>query len=312
MPLRFFAPKYWPTWVGLGFLRVFERLPHPWLLRAGHFIGWLARRLPLNYIQVARCNLRLCLPELSERERERLLERHFRELGVGLCESAMTWWSSNERIDNLARIEGIEHLQQALTLGRGAILLTAHFTTLEIGARILNGVMPISFLYRPPKNALLAYFAERNRARRAQRAIARDDIRGMIRALKENSCVWYAPDQSYRKKGAEMVRFFGLPAATNVFTSRLARLTGAAVLLYSHERLPGSQGYRVRISPALADFPGSCPIADAERFNRFIESEVRRIPEQYWWIHRRFKGLSGDYPNYYGKAARRVRPEPAL
>jgi len=312
MPLRFLAPNYWPTWVGLGILRLLERLPYPWIVRVGHSIGWLARQLPLNYIRVARCNLRLCLPELSDAEREALLDRHFRELGVGLCEIAMSWWSSNARIGNLAQIEGLEHLRQALTQGHGAILLTAHFTTLEISARIINGVTPISFLYRAPKNALLAFMAERNRARLGHRAIDRDDVRGMLRALKDNCCVWYAPDQSYRRKGAEMVPFFGVPAATNVFTSRLARLSGAAVLLYSHERLPGARGYRVCISPVLTDFPGPSPIADTERFNGFIESWVRRTPAQYWWIHRRFKGLSCDYPNYYGKAARRPSTEPAI
>jgi KDO2-lipid IV(A) lauroyltransferase len=305
MPLRFLSPTYWPTWLGLAMLRLFERLPHSLLIRAGHAIGWIARRLPLNYVQVARCNLRLCLPELSEGEREQLLDRHFQALGVCLCESAMTWWSSDERIDRLACIEGLEHLKEALAAGRGAILLTAHFTTLEIGARILNGVVPLNVLYRPPKNALLAYIAERHRGRRAMSTIGRDDIRGMVRALRNNGCVWYAPDQSYRKKGAEMVRFFGVPAATNVFTSRLARLTGAAVLPFSHERLPGAAGYRVRIGPALQGFPSACAVSDAERFNRFIEAEVRRIPEQYWWIHRRFKGLTLDYPNYYGSAARR-------
>jgi KDO2-lipid IV(A) lauroyltransferase len=101
-----------------------------------------------------------------------------------------------------------------------------------------------------------------------------------------------------------MVPFFGIPAATNVATSRLAELTGAAVLLYSHERLPDAKGYRVVLSPPLAGYPGASAQADALRFNHFIEAEVRRIPEQYWWIHRRFKGLTGDYPNYYGAAAR--------
>ena len=114
----------------------------------------------------------------------------------------------------------------------------------------------------------------------------------MVRALRRNECVWYAPDQAFRNKGAEMVPFFGIPAATNVATSRLAELTGAAVLLYSHERLPDAKGYRVAISAPLEGYPGASPQADALRFNHFIEAEVRRIPEQYWWIHRRFKGLS--------------------
>lgn len=308
IPARFIAPRYWVTWLAVAILRVIERLPYAHLVRAGRLLGRIGRRLPLHYIPVARANMRLCLPELAPAERERLLDRHFEALGISLCESAMSWWSSDARIAALARVEGLEHLEQALAAGRGAIILTAHFTTLEIGARILNAAHPMNVLYRPPKNRLLAYIAHSNRNtyKRGEKlgTIERDDIRGMVRALRRNEPVWYAPDQSFRNKGAEMVPFFGIPAATNVATSRLAQLTGAAVLLYSHERLPHGQGYRVVLSAPLEHYPGPSAQADALRFNHFIEAEVRRIPEQYWWIHRRFKGLSADYPNYYGAAAR--------
>ena len=308
IPVRFLAPRYWLTWLALGLLRAIERLSYPHLVKVGRTLGRIGRRLPLHYIPVARANMRLCLPERSDAERERLLDRHFEALGISICESAMSWWSTEERIMGLARIEGVAHLEQALAAGRGAIILTAHFTTLEIGARILNTAFPINVLYKPPKNPLLAYIANTNRSSYKKseqfRTIERDDIRGMVRALRRNECVWYAPDQSFRNKGAEMVPFFGIPAATNVATSRLAQLTGAAVLLYSHERLPDARGYRVAISAPLADYPGASAQADALRFNRFIEAEVVRIPEQFWWIHRRFKGLTGDYPNYYGAAAR--------
>jgi KDO2-lipid IV(A) lauroyltransferase len=309
IPLRFLAPRYWLTWVAIGILRTIERLPYALLVRVGHALGRLARRLPLNYIKVARCNMRLCLPELDDAARERLLDRHFEALGVTICESAMSWWSSDARIARLAQIEGAANLERALGAGRGAIILTAHFTTLEIGARILNTTgFPMNVLYRPPKNQLFAYVANTNRKSYARDemkgTIERDDIRGMVRALRRNACVWYAPDQSYRNKGAEMVPFFGIACATNVATSRLAQLTGAAVLLYSHERLPDGGGYRVVIGPVLEGYPSGSTQADALRFNRFIEEEVRRIPEQYWWIHRRFKGLTPDYPNYYGDAAR--------
>jgi KDO2-lipid IV(A) lauroyltransferase len=308
IPRRLFAPRFWLTWLAVGLLRAIERLSYPHLVQAGRMLGRIARRLPLHYIPVARANMRLCLPELSDAERERLLDLHFEALGISLCESAMSWWSGDERIAKLSRVEGVAHLEQALAAGRGAIILTAHFTTLEIGARILNAAFPINVLYRPPKNPLLAYIANTNRNtyKRGEQlgTIERDDIRGMVRALRRNESVWYAPDQSFRNKGAEMVPFFGIPAATNVATSRLAELTGAAVLLYSHERLPDAKGYRVVISPQLVDYPGASAQADALRFNHFIEAEVRRIPEQYWWIHRRFKGLTSDYPNYYGAAAR--------
>lgn len=241
--------------------------------------------------------MELCLPQLPTQERERLIDRHFEALGMALCESAMTWWSPTERIRGLSRVEGLENLDAALAAGKGLILLTAHFTTLEIGASIINTARPINVLYRPPKNELLAYVAHKRRDQRARKAILRDDIRSMIRALKANEIVWYAPDQSYRKKGAEMVPFFGVPAATNTFTTRLAQMTGATVLFFSHERLPDAQGYRVVVHPPVEGFPGGDAVADTLRFHQFIESEVRRIPEQYWWIHRRFKGLTDDYPD---------------
>lgn len=307
IPAALYAPQYWPTWLGLGFLRLFEALPYPAMMSAGRLLGRIARRLPVRYEHIARRNMQLCLPQLSAGERDELIGRHFEALGMCLCESAMTWWSSDERIRALAHIEGTHHLAAALAAGRGAIVLTAHFTTLEIGARILNTAVPINVLYRAPRNRLLAAIANASRGRQARRAIQRDDVRTMIRALKDNEIVWYAPDQSFRSKGAQMVPFFGVPAATNTFTSRLAKLTGAAVLLYSHERLPDGSGYRVAIHPALTNFPGSDAVADTERFNHFIEDEVRRNPEQYWWIHRRFKGLSADYPDYYAARAP-VRP----
>lgn len=306
MPLHLLGPRYWPTWLGLGLLRLIQLLPHGLLLGVGRLIGRLVRRLPLHYVQVARCNLQLCLPELSAGQREAVLNEHFEALGMGLCESAMTWWGSDAEITKLSRVEGIEHLRRALERGRGAILLTAHFTTLEIGARVLNTQVPLNAMHKRPKNALLAHFFERHRGRHALRIFSRDNVRGMVRALRDNECVWYAPDQSYRKKGAQMIHFFGVPAATNVFTSRLATMTGAAVLFVGHERLPGNAGYRVTLNPAPAGYPSDSVTEDAELFHRFVESEVRRIPAQYWWIHRRFKGLTADYPNYYGSAARRA------
>ena len=294
-------PRYWPTWLALGILRVFEPLPFALLVWLGRRVGAVIVRLPLGFVRIARRNLELCLPEMSVPERESILREHFRSLGIGIFETAISWWSSDERIRKLTRLEGEEHLNAALARGRGAILLSAHFTTLEIGARALCARVAASIMYRPTSNVVLERFLMRNRGLRAKRAIPRDDIRTLIAALKNNEPVWYAPDQSYRKKGAEMVQFFQLPAATNTATSRLARMTGAAVLPYFPERLPGSQGYRMVIHPMLDNFPTDNPAADARRFNELIEAQVRRVPAQYLWIHRRFKGLTPDYPDYYAR-----------
>jgi KDO2-lipid IV(A) lauroyltransferase len=193
----------------------------------------------------------------------------------------------------------------ALARGHGALLLTGHFTLLELSGRAVASITRTGFLYRPPKNEVLAYVLGKVRSTHGGNAIPRDDIRAFISAVKGNEAVWYAPDQSFRKKGAQMVPMFGIPAATNTFTSRLAQITGAPVLPYFIQRLPGARGYLTTIYPPLENFPTDNPVADAERFNRLIEAQIRRAPEQYLWIHRRFKGLSDDYPDFYAREAPR-------
>jgi KDO2-lipid IV(A) lauroyltransferase len=301
MKAALLKPKYWPTWLALGTLRLFAPLPFPLLVWLGRRIGGLLYRLPLSFVRIARRNLELCFPRLTSAEREKILHGHFQSVGIGLFETAMCWWSPPRRLLALTQLEGREHLDAALQLGRGAILLSAHFTPLEMGCTALTFRMPLNIMYRPTRNLVLERFLALNRSRRTKRAIPRDDIRLLITALKANEPVWYAPDQAYRKKGAQMVPFFGIPAATNTATSRLARMTGAAVLPFFPERLPGSQGYRAVILPALDNFPSDDPSADALRFNQLIEAHIRKVPEQYLWLHRRFKGLTPDYPNYYKK-----------
>ena len=310
MRLNLLAPRYWPTWCGLGLLRSLELLPFRAQLAVGFVLGRILRRLPLPWVRIARCNIALCLPALSAAERARLLDRHCESLGMALCETATTWWSPDARVRSRAEVLGFEHLAAALARGRGAIMIGGHFTTIEIATRILGTVVPLNVVYRPTKNELISHTMFTSFARHGN-PIPYDDIRAMIRALKNNEVVWYAPDQSYRNKGAAMVNFFGVPAATTTATSRLARISGAAVLTYFPERLPGAAGYRVRIGAALEDFPGADPVADAERFNRLLEQHILRVPAQYLWMHRRFKGLSADYPDYYGRDSRNPRERAA-
>jgi Kdo2-lipid IVA lauroyltransferase/acyltransferase len=307
MRLELLLPRYWVTWMGLSVLRAIELLPFPAQLHVGSALGRLIRRLPLAYVRIARRNIELCMPALSADEQATLLDRHCACLGMALCETADTWWSCDRRVNKLAQVQGLENLHAALAKGRGAIMIGGHFTTIEIATRILGTVVPLNVVYRPTKNALLSHTMFTSFSRHGK-PIAYDDIRTMIRALKKNEAVWYAPDQSYRNKGAAMVNFFGIPAATTTATSRLARISGAAVLTYFPERLPGSAGYRVVIGPALEDFPGADVVCDVERFNRLLEAQIRRVPEQYLWVHRRFKGLTADYPDYYGRDSRNRAP----
>lgn len=280
-------------------MRLLTPLPYAALYRLGQWLGRGVRYLPVNFVHIARRNLQLCLPELNAAQREQLLTRHFESIGIALFETGLAWWASDQRIQQLTRVEGLEHLAAAQARGKGVILLSAHFTTLEIGARALAARLPLNVMYRPTSNEVMGRFLQRNRTLRTRRAIRRDDVRTLVTALKANEPVWYAPDQAYRNKGAQMVPLFGIPCATNTATSRLAAMTGAVVLPYFPERLPHGRGYRMVILPPLENFPGDDSISDATRFHQLIETRVRQAPAQYLWIHRRFKGLSDDYPDYY-------------
>jgi len=159
MRLEFLRPKYWLTWVGLGVLRGLEPLPLAAQRCVATAVGWLLRHLPLAYIRIAQRNIELCLPHLSPPERAALIERHCQSLGMALCETAMTWWSSDVRVGRLAEVQGLEHLRAAFARGRGVILIGGHFTTIEIATRILGTVVPMNVVYRPTKNALLSHHA---------------------------------------------------------------------------------------------------------------------------------------------------------
>ena len=189
--------------------------------------------------------------------RETILAEQFASLGIGVLEMASSWWGSERQLQKLAHIEGLEHLQRAQDRGHGVILLSAHFTTLEIGGRLLSGVAPFHVMYRPHKNAAFESVLRKARTRHFEKAITRGDLRGMLNSLKQNVPVWYAPDQDNGRGQSVFVPFFGISAATITGTSRLARISKAAVVPFFQTRLPGKQGYQLTLYPALEDFPGA-------------------------------------------------------
>lgn len=286
--------RYWPTRIGLGLLWLVCRgLPYATVVRLGRGLGRLVMRASERRRHIAETNLALCFPEMDPGERATLLAGHFEALGVGLLATGMAWWSSDRSLRERVKIEGLEHLQQAVAQGKGAILLSAHFADLEMTGRLLSLFHPFAVMYRPHENPVIEAAFRRNRERHFSAAIPRGEARQVIKALKQNQAVWYAPDQSYSDPNSAVVPFFSVPASTNLGTSRLAKVSGAAVLPFFGFRLPGSQGYRLVIQPPLEDFPGDDPAADAARINRVIETAVRQAPEQYFWVHRRFKNRAG-------------------
>jgi KDO2-lipid IV(A) lauroyltransferase len=195
-------------------------------------------------------------------------------------------------------VVGLEHLEAGLARGHGVILLTAHFTTLEIGGRFMSETRRMGGLYRDPNNPVIAHFMRGQRARHLSPAVHFDDLKGLVRALRGNSPIWYAPDQGKRTKSSEILPFFGVPAITNTATSKIAGMTGAAVVPFFAKR-EADHSYTLTILPALENFPTTDAAADAVRINRLIEEHVRLAPEQYFWVHRRFKARGPGYPEVY-------------
>lgn len=296
---RFIGPRYWPIWLGIVLMWCISRLPYRWQVVIGTRLGRLACLVARKRRHIARVNLRLCFPELDERQRNQLLKLHFEAIGMLLIEMGICWWTPPAKLHSLVQIEGLEHLRAALQQGKGVILLIAHFTTAEIGGQALGQVIPFHFMHRRNENPLIATIMERGRKKTAEEMIAHDDIRAMLRALKQGHAVWYAPDQNYRQKGSLMIPFFGVPAPTNSATARLAKTSGAPVVSYYTHRLEDGSGYRLTIEPALENFPSGDLEQDTRIINATIEHQVRQQPAEYLWVHQRFKAMDRSQPDIY-------------
>lgn len=298
---RLLAPSHWPTWLLLAGAGLLAKLPLTEQRRIGQGLGKLMQLLLKRRKHIAATNLRICFPELDETAHQQLLTDHFRSLGMIVPELALCWFGSERVLRKMGRLDGIEHLQAGLSRGKGVILYGAHYTTLEISGSFLAlfSPAPIQVTYRPHENALFDKFVRLKRESRFENVIARDDIRSMVRGLKQNKVVWIATDQNFGHKSSVFAPFFNVPAATNTAVARLANLTGAAVIPFSSLRLDPELRYVLTLSSPLENFPSGDMLLDAARLNAVIEERVRLCPAQYLWVHRRFKDRPPGQPNIY-------------
>jgi KDO2-lipid IV(A) lauroyltransferase len=298
-PHKLLAPRHWPAWIGIGFIRAVVLLPASWTLALGAAFSAAISPLLRTRRRVIARNLELCFPELDTRQREALRREATREMGRMLGEFALGWFASDAKLAKLhVDIEGLEHLEAARAQGRGVLLVGGHFSHLELCARLISRRIRVAGMYRRMDSDVFEYMVLRARLAYADTMFDKDQLRGCVKYLKRGGTVWYAPDQDMRGKDAVFAPFFGIPASTITATHHLARLSGAAVMPFFHRRTPDG-GYVLRLEAPLENFPSDDVIADTARVNAAIERMVREAPAQYLWAHKRFKTRPPRLPPVY-------------
>ena len=299
--ISFLLPKYWLTWIGVLVLYTISWLPYRFQLFLGKMIGRLLYKIGSSRKKVALRNLELCFPDMPDAERQVMLKRNFENTGIALLETGMGWWWPNWRVKNKIKIIGLEHIEAAQKQGKGILLLAMHYLSVEINCRGIGSGHPMVVFYRPHNNPLMEYFQFRGRGRSNKYMLGKRDVKGLLRALKDGEACIYLPDQDYGRSRSIFVPFLAVPeAASTTGTLIFARQKNTQTHMIIPTRNDDGSGYTLEIKPMLENFPTGDDTADVKRVNQELEKAIMVKPEQYMWLHRRFKTRPNeDDPSLY-------------
>ncbi|WP_313158774.1 Kdo(2)-lipid IV(A) acyltransferase [Kluyvera cryocrescens] len=293
-------PRYWLLWMGVGLLWLVVQLPYPVLYRLGNAMGRLAMRLMKRRAQIAYRNLELCFPEMSEAERHQMAVKNFESVGMGVIETGIAWFWPSARVNRWMDASGLEHIRAVQESGRGVLLIGIHFLTLEMGARMFGIHNPGIGVYRPNDNPVIDLLQTWGRMRSNKDMIDRKDLKGMVRALKNGEIIWYAPDHDYGPRASVFAPLFAVKdAATTSGTWMLAKMSKACVVPFVPRRKPDGKGYELIILPPECNPPLDDAETTATWMNKIVEQCIMMAPEQYMWLHRRFKTRPEGVPSRY-------------
>lgn len=289
--ISYLLPKYWPTWIAVIVLYTISWLPYRLQLSLGRLLGRLLAKTGTSRVKVAQINLALCFPGKTEAERKILLKKNFENAGIALFETGMGWWWPDWRIKRKVKFIGKEHLDKAKAEGKGTLLLAMHYLSVEVNCRGVGYSHPMVVFYRPHNNELMEYFQFRGRGRSNRYMLGKKDVKGLIKALHDGESCIYLPDQDYGRKRSLFIPFFGVPAATTTGTLIFARQRNTQTHMVIPTRNDDGSGYTIEVTPPLEDFPSKDKDDEADllRVNQELEKAISRKPEQYMWLHRRFK-----------------------
>jgi len=294
-----YHPRYWPTWIGLGIVRLVSLLPMRVLWCIGTALGSFFSLLPSRLKHDARVNISLCFPNRSSREQQRIVNRHFRALGLIVFCMGLSWWASPERLRRIVKIVDQQYFDRARAEGKRIILFAPHFLGLDIGGFRLGSEWEMITMYRASRDPVLELMLKRRRRFGGYVFERKDNLRSLIRRMREGHPFYYLPDQDPGGADSVFVPFFGVPAATVTAFSRIAAMTDAVVIPCYNRILPWGRGFELRFGPPLEGFPSDDPVRDARRMNEEIEKAVLQHPEQYLWVYRRFKTRPAGSPPVY-------------
>ena len=288
-PRYWTQPRYWPTYLAITAMRASAWLPWRCKLALGRLIGLAAWRFAGRRRHITETNIRLCFPELDPAAQARLVKQSFLANGIGIYETATGWCRDPEHLRHRVTFKGQEHMAKVQAEGKGALIIGIHFSTLDLGGALHSLFFPADVVYRPHDNPVFERFMTRARNGIFGTAIDRHDLRGVVRRIKAGHHVWYSPDQDFGRDASVFAPFFGVEAASIKLTAKIAKMTGAPVMPLIFHRNPDNRTYSLEYLPALDNFPSGDEVADAARINAVIEAAIRRHPEQYLWMHRRYK-----------------------
>jgi KDO2-lipid IV(A) lauroyltransferase len=301
-------PRYWPSWILVGLVWGVGRLPFPLIWALGVLMGRLSYLLTPGRRRVARRNLELCLPGSGGRERERILRAHFGWLGVAALAQGVSWGASRARLARLVKIRHRELIDQCIAEQRPVIVLVPHFVGLELGGAAFTALVHSGvYMYQRIRDPVIDRQVRRARQQFGSVSIERrDDLRALVREMKKGTPFFYLPDQDAGWRGI-FVPFCGVAASTVPMLGRFAALSGAVVIPTFARFLPWGRGLELIFDPPLDEFPSTDRKADTARMNQVIETRLHDMPEQYFWVHRRFKTRPKGEPPIYADARRGAR-----
>ncbi|MBD2859373.1 lipid A biosynthesis lauroyl acyltransferase [Spongiibacter sp. KMU-158] len=295
IPRHLLHPRHWASWLGVSLLYLLTRLPLSVNYQFGRFLGECFYRLAGDRKHVATVNLTQCFPELSEAERQRLLRETMWEQGIGLMETLRVWFRPIDKLGIKVEFIGQQFLEN--DDGVGIIVIGTHFTGLDTAGALIAKRYAADSFYRPHKDPVMEFILSRARGRYGE-PIQRRDAKRAFKRLRQGHRLFYLPDQDYGRKSAEFVDFFGLPAATTIATTTFAKSGRARVVYINQQRLNKGRRFRIEVIP-LDSIPSDDPAADARLINATLEANIRQVPAQYMWVHRRFKTRPEGAPKLY-------------